>query len=154
MRKQICIPSDTGYSLKVYRFASTPFNSDCELYNKLVFIRLLLGQLLTIVQNINSDGKPDLKALVESLEEIISYLIILYDDAINKFNGLCTNKTTTDSGRTSTDIETSTTALKSTHSTIEIESTTTIKGIPSTYAKQNIRNPRPGRTTSGATQGF
>ena len=25
MRKQICIPSDTGCSLKVYRFASAPF---------------------------------------------------------------------------------------------------------------------------------
>ena len=25
MRKQICIPLDTGYSLKVYRFASAPF---------------------------------------------------------------------------------------------------------------------------------
>ena len=25
MWKQICIPSDTGYSLKVYRFASAPF---------------------------------------------------------------------------------------------------------------------------------
>ena len=27
MRKQICIPSVTGYSVKVYRFASTPFMS-------------------------------------------------------------------------------------------------------------------------------
>ena len=26
MRKQICIRSDTGYSLKVYRFASAPFS--------------------------------------------------------------------------------------------------------------------------------
>ena len=31
MRKQICIPSDTGYSLKVYRFASAPFIDSIQL---------------------------------------------------------------------------------------------------------------------------
>ena len=31
MRKQICIRSDTGYSLKVYRFASSPFK---KAYNR------------------------------------------------------------------------------------------------------------------------
>ena len=37
MRKQICIPSDTGYSLKVYRFASVPFIQIGKLYSCRLF---------------------------------------------------------------------------------------------------------------------
>ena len=34
MWREICIPSDNGYSLKVYRFASAPFIKDGEVGKK------------------------------------------------------------------------------------------------------------------------
>ena len=46
MQKQICIPSDTGYSLKVYRFASAPFNMFSVVHN---LYRLSVG--LSIDEN-------------------------------------------------------------------------------------------------------
>ena len=46
MQKQICIPSDTGYSLKVYIFASAPFNMFSVVHN---LYRLSVG--LSIDEN-------------------------------------------------------------------------------------------------------
>ena len=67
MRKQICIPSDTGYFLKVDRFASSPFNICFRWHTADIPLDRLIapGVKIDIEERANND--PDTMLMVDDL---------------------------------------------------------------------------------------
>ena len=93
MRKQICIPSDTGYSLKVYRFASAPFNHSTQRTQPAVPSRFSTKNTslvtafqmtkLSLVKNGNKIGQNDHLTKNCSLKLIPGFLVNKHLDVNN-----------------------------------------------------------------------
>ena len=74
MWKQICTLSDTGYSLKVYRFASAPFNMHigCKVWFTIHIDFLLDCQLTKIQFSVFHYKISDNRAIIK-LETVTSF---------------------------------------------------------------------------------